>query len=230
MLSTKSGLGWSGVNGKVNDGRFITFEGGEGVGKTTQIRRLAQALNAVGIETVVTREPGGSPGAEALREVLLSGGAKPYGPFAETILFSAARIDHLDVTIRPALTAGKWVLCDRFLDSTRAYQGVLGEVDAGLIRSIERIVVGKTMPDLTLILDMPAREGLARARARSGQADRFESEGLIFHERLRHAFQALAQAEPQRCVLIDAARPPDAVAADIFSVTEQRLGLKGQGR
>ena len=138
MLSTSLGLGWSGVNGKVSDGRFITFEGGEGVGKTTQIRRLAQALNAAGIETVVTREPGGSPGAEALREVLLSGSAKAYGPFAETILFSAARIDHLDVTIRPALAAGKWVLCDRFLDSTRAYQGVLGEVDSTLIRSIER--------------------------------------------------------------------------------------------
>jgi dTMP kinase len=212
----------------VNDGRFITFEGGEGAGKTTQIRRLARALNTSGIETVVTREPGGSPGAEALREVLLSGGGKPFGAFAETILFSAARIDHLEVTIRPALHSGKWVLCDRFLDSTRAYQGVLGQVEPGLIRSIERIVVGATMPDLTLILDLPARDGLARARARSGQTDRFESEGLVFHERVRHAFQALAEAEPKRCVLIDATRPVDAIAAEIFAVVQRRLGVDGR--
>jgi len=212
----------------VSDGRFITFEGGEGVGKTTQIRRLAQALNASGIETVLTREPGGSPGAEAIREVLLSGDAKPFGPFAETILFSAARIDHLEATIRPALKSGKWVLCDRFLDSTRAYQGVLGQVEPSLIRSIERIVVGETMPDLTIILDMPARDGLARARARSGQADRFEGEGLVFHERVRHAFQALAQTEPQRCILIDAMRPVDAIAATVFEVVKSRLGFEGR--
>jgi dTMP kinase len=216
------------VNGKVSDGRFITFEGGEGVGKTTQIRRLAQALNASGIETVLTREPGGSPGAEVLREVLLSGGAKPFGPFAETILFSAARIDHLETKIRPALERGAWVLCDRFLDSTRAYQGVLGQVEPGLIRTVERIVVGATMPDLTIILDLPAREGLARARARSGQVDRFESEGLVFHERVRHAFQALAAAEPERCVLVDAMRPADAIAAEIFEVVRTRLGLEGR--
>jgi len=209
----------------VSDGRFITFEGGEGVGKSTQIRKLADNLNAVGIETVVTREPGGSPHAEALREILLSGRVKRFGPFAETILFSAARIDHLDVKIRPALKAGKWVLCDRFLDSTRAYQGVVGEVDAGLIRSIERVVVGATLPDLTIVLDMPARDGLARARSRGVAADRFESEGLVFHERLRHAFQAIAMMEPHRCVLIDAARAADLVAADVFKAVGDRLGL-----
>src|SRR5205085_2396239 len=153
-----------------------------------------------------TREPGGSPGAEALRQLLLSGGAKPYGPFAETVLFFAARDDHLCETIRPALARGRWVLCDRFADSTRAYQGVLGNVAPDLIRTLERIVVADTRPDLTFILDLPAVEGLKRAKARGAAADRFESEELAFHERLRHAFLAIAAAEPHRCVVVDASR------------------------
>jgi dTMP kinase len=206
-------------------GRFITFEGGEGVGKSTQIRRLATSLAGLGIETLLTREPGGSPHAEKLREVLLSGGAKPFGAFAETILFNAARDDHLEVTIRPALAKGVWVLCDRFIDSTRAYQGVLGEIDPALIRSMERVVVGDTVPDLTLILDMPARDGLARARARSAVIDRFEGEGLSFHEKLREAFLAIAEFEPRRCAVIDASGAPDAVAASVIAVVRQRLGL-----
>ncbi|GLS20301.1 thymidylate kinase [Labrys miyagiensis] len=204
-------------------GRFITFEGGEGVGKSTQIRRLAASLNNLGVQTLMTREPGGSPHAEKLREVLLSGGAKPFGPFAETILFNAARDDHLEATIRPALAQGIWVLCDRFIDSTRAYQGVLGEIEPDLIRSMERVVVGNTMPDLTLILDLPARDGLARARARSAQADRFEAESLSFHEKLREAFLAIAEYEPKRCAVINALGTPDAVAAVILSVVRRRL-------
>jgi dTMP kinase len=204
-------------------GRFITFEGGEGVGKSTQIRRLAASLNNLGVQTLMTREPGGSPHAERLREVLLSGGAKPFGPFAETILFNAARDDHLEVTIRPALARGIWVLCDRFIDSTRAYQGVLGEIEPDLIRSMERVVVGDTVPDLTLILDLPAREGLARARARNAQADRFEAESLSFHEKLREAFLAIAEYEPKRCAVINASGTPDAVAAVILSVVRRRL-------
>ncbi len=206
-------------------GRFITFEGGEGVGKSTQIRRLAASLNALGIETLLTREPGGSPHAEELREVLLSGGAKHFGPFAETILFYAARDDHLKVTIRPALAKGLWVLCDRFIDSTRAYQGVLGEVEPALIRSIERVVVGSTVPDLTLILDMPARDGLARVRARGAGVDRFEGESLIFHEKLREAFLAIAEFEPRRCAVVDAAGTQDDVAAKVLATVRQRLDL-----
>jgi len=206
-------------------GRFITFEGGEGAGKSTQIRRLAESLRGRGIELAMTREPGGSPGAEALREVLLSGGAKPYGPFAETVLFFAARDDHLSQTIRPALARGQWVLCDRFVDSTRAYQGVLGNIAPEMIRTLERVVVADTRPDLTLILDLPAVEGLKRARARGGAADRFESEGLAFHERLRQAFLAIAEAEPARCAVVDAARDVEAVAGEVLRVVTERLAL-----
>lgn len=206
-------------------GRFITFEGGEGVGKSTQIRRLAASLNAFGVETLLTREPGGSPHAEELREVLLSGGAKHFGPFAETILFYAARDDHLNATIRPALARGTWVLCDRFMDSTRAYQGVLGEVEPALIRSIERVVVGSTVPDLTLILDMPARDGLARVRSRGAAIDRFEGESLVFHEKLREAFLAIAEFEPRRCAVVDASASQDEVAAAILGVVRRRLDV-----
>ncbi|MDQ0392949.1 dTMP kinase [Labrys monachus] len=214
-------------------GRFITFEGGEGVGKSTQIRRLAENLAGAGVDALITREPGGSPHAEMLREVLLSGGARQFGPLAETILFNAARDDHLEVTIRPALAAGRWVLCDRFVDSTRAYQGVLGEVGPDIIRSMERVIVGETWPDLTVILDMPAASGLARARARNAAAnrgeapDRFEGESLDFHERLREAFLAIADVEPDRCVVIDADGRPDDVAAAVFAAVRSRLGLAG---
>jgi dTMP kinase len=206
-------------------GRFITYEGGEGVGKSTQIRLLATSLTAIGIETVLTREPGGSPYAEKLREVLLSGAAKPFGAFAETILFNTARDNHLEVTIRPALARGAWVLCDRFIDSTRAYQGVMGEIEPALIRSLERVVVGETVPDLTLILDMPARDGLARAKNRSNGFDRFEAESLAFHRKLREAFLAIAEHEPRRCAVIEASGPMDDVARAIFRVVRHRLLL-----
>ncbi|SFG93881.1 dTMP kinase [Methylobacterium gossipiicola] len=208
-------------------GAFITFEGGEGAGKSTQVRRLAARLRT-GHPVVVTREPGGSPKAEAIRAALLSGVAKPYGPFAEALLFSAARIDHLDTLIRPALARGETVLCDRFADSTRAYQGAAGGLAPDLVTSLERVVVGPTRPDLTLILDLDPALGLARAAKRSAEGaeagpDRFEAEALAFHTRLRDAFRAIAAAEPGRCVLIDASAEPEAVEAAIRTAVTARL-------
>src|ERR1700758_2915134 len=168
-------------------GRFITFEGGEGTGKSTQAASLAERLRSMGIGVVLTREPGGSPGAEIIRHVILSGAAKPLGPDAEAILFAAARDDHITTTIEPALAGGRWVISDRFADSTRVYQGALGHVDPLLLGGLHRITVGKLRPDLTFILDLPPEVGLERARARRGEqnADRFEAESLEFHEKLR---------------------------------------------
>ncbi len=206
-------------------GRFITLEGGEGAGKSVQAKRLEEKLTAVGLEVVRTREPGGSPHAEELREVILSGFAAQFGPEAEALLFSAARIDHLDKTIVPALERGAWVVCDRFADSTRAYQGAAGNLPPDLIGRLERVVVGANRPDLTLILDLPAEAGLGRARARRGQKrpDRFEGESLEFHETLRRAFLAIAAAEPGRCVVVDALKPEEEVAAAIWAAVEERL-------
>jgi dTMP kinase len=207
-------------------GRFITFEGGEGAGKSTQIARLSRRLAERGIEAVATREPGGSPRAERIRERVLAGAAKPFGPLAEALLFSAARIDHLKETIRPALARGAFVLCDRFSDSTRAYQGVLGDIDPSLMRALEEATIGDTRPDLTFILDVPVETGLARAAERrsAGQgADRFEREDRGFHERLRDAFLEIARREPGRCVVIDGNRDPDLVEADIWTAVTERL-------
>jgi dTMP kinase len=206
-------------------GRFITFEGGEGAGKSTHSTLLAERLKTAGIEVVLTREPGGSPGAEVIRHVILSGAAKPLGADAETMLFASARDDHLRTTIRPALQRGAWVLCDRFADSTRVYQGLVGKVDLRLINELERITVGDTKPDLTFVMDVPADVGMARASKRrgEGEADRFERETLDFHEKLRAGFRALAQSEPVRCVLIDVTAPRADVEARIWSIVEQRL-------
>ncbi|MCZ0736584.1 dTMP kinase [Phreatobacter sp. AB_2022a] len=207
-------------------GRFITFEGGEGAGKSTQARRLAEHLASLGIHAVLTREPGGSPGAEIIRHVLLSGAAEPFGPEAETILFGAARRDHLNSTILPALQRGDWVICDRFADSTRVYQGLAGKVDPAFIQALERLTVGADRPDLTLVLDLPPKIGLARvANRQQGTLDRFEREGLAFHTKLRQGFKALVEAEPERCRLIDAAREPDLVAADIRQQVLARFDL-----
>ena len=206
-------------------GRFITFEGGEGSGKSTHVRLLADQLKKMGIEVVVTREPGGSAGAEIIRHILLSGIAKPLGPETEAILFAAARDDHVRATILPALVAGKWVICDRFIDSTRVYQGALGKVDAKLIRSLERVTVGAAMPDLTFLLDVPASVGLARAKRRrgTGGTDRFEAESMAFHEELRKAYIALADKEAKRCVIIDGRAPREVVAERIWTTVEKRL-------
>jgi dTMP kinase len=206
-------------------GRFITFEGGEGTGKSTHAGMLAQRLRSFGIGIVQTREPGGSPGAEIIRHVLLSGAAKPLGAEAETILFAAARDDHVRTTIEPALAAGRWVICDRFIDSTRVYQGVLGKVAPGFIEGLERLTLDGLMPDLTFILDVPADVGLARAKKRRGEddADRFESESLAYHEKLREAYRALAERQPERCVLIDATEPRVKVAMKLWNVVTERL-------
>jgi dTMP kinase len=207
-------------------GSFITFEGGEGVGKSTQVRRIAARLSALGIDVIATREPGGSPGAEILRDFLLAGTVKPLGPKAEAILFAAARIDHIDNLIAPALTAGTWVVSDRFADSTRAYQGTVGGLDPRFLRVLERVTLCGLTPDLTVILDLPAEVGLARAarrRAAGVPADRFESENLAFHEALRNAYLAIAAAEPSRCVVVNAAQDVDAVAEAVWNAVGRRL-------
>ncbi|RDV01175.1 dTMP kinase [Undibacter mobilis] len=206
-------------------GKFITFEGGEGSGKSTHTQLLAERLRACGLDVVLTREPGGSPGAEIIRHIILSGIAKPLGTETETILFAAARDDHVNATILPALLAGKWVVCDRFIDSTRVYQGALGKVDMKLIRGLERVTVGEAMPDLTILIDVPANIGLARAKTRRGEgaADRFEAESVEFHENLRLAFLDVARQEPKRFAVIDGRPPRDVVAERVWAAVEQRL-------
>ncbi len=206
-------------------GKFITFEGGEGSGKSTQAEALARKLDAFGIGVVLTREPGGSPGAEIIRHIILSGIAQSLGEEGETLLFAAARADHVENLIRPSLTRGKWVVCDRFLNSTRVYQGVLGKVSRGMIKAIEKVTVGETMPDLTFILDVPIAVGLARARERRGNAppDRFEKEDQAFHEALNAAFRDAAVAEPARCVMIDGTRHPDIIASEVWRFVRNRL-------
>ncbi len=207
-------------------GGFITLEGGEGTGKSTQARRLVDRLLGLGHDAVATREPGGSGRAELIRDALLSGQIAPLGPVAEAMMFSAGRLDHLDETIRPALARGAFVVCDRFTDSTRVYQGALGKVDAGLLAGLERLVVGTTRPELTLVLDLDVGTGLARARARRGgriTADRFEREGEAFHEALRYAYLKNAAAEPDRCVVLDASRGADDVADAIWKATEAKF-------
>lgn len=210
-------------------GLFITFEGGEGAGKSTQIRRLAAHLEKRGIDTLVTREPGGSPGAEAVRHVILSGAAEAFGPAMEAVLFAAARNDHVEQMIRPALDAGKIVLCDRFIDSGRVYQGVTGKLDPSFMQALERVAIDGIMPNLTLILDLPAKQGLARALARRGEerADRFEKETLSFHETRRDAFLDIAAAEPERCKIIDADRSEQAVSAEIIAIVDRLLASRG---
>jgi len=207
-------------------GPFVTLEGGEGVGKSTQARRLVERLRRAGIEAIATREPGGSPGAEMLRDLLLSGKIKDLGAKAEAILFAAARIDRIDHKIAPALAAGTWVVSDRFADSTRAYQGALGGLDAGFLHALERVTLGDIRPDLTFILDLPPEIGLARATQRRGAhlaLDRFEGESIAFHEALRNAYLEIAAAEPQRCVLVDAAQSEDDVAQAIWDTVSYRL-------
>ncbi|MDI6026106.1 dTMP kinase [Corticibacterium sp. UT-5YL-CI-8] len=198
-------------------GFFITFEGGEGAGKSTQIQRLAKALQDKGHDVVVTREPGGSAGAEAVRHVILSGAAEPLGPEMEALLFAAARSDHVEQLIRPAVKRDAIVLCDRFLDSSRVYQGITGNLDPQFMAAVERVAINGMMPDLTIILDIDPAEGLRRAAARRGGdvADRFEKETIDIHRKRREAFLDIASREAERCVAIDASAEPDAVEAAI---------------
>jgi dTMP kinase len=209
----------------IRKGIFITFEGCDGTGKSTQAARLAATLRLAEQEVVETREPGGSPRAEAIRELLLSGKVAHLGAFAETMLFNAARADHLRNLIRPALERGAFVICDRFADSTRAYQGALGKVSDEIVRAAETAIVGETRPDLTVILDLPADLTLKRLGARRslGGPDRFEAEALDHHAKLRQAFLDIAKESPERCVVVSARRSVDQVAERIARIVEMRF-------
>ncbi len=205
-------------------GLFISFEGGEGTGKSTQAALLAERLRGLGRHVVRTREPGGSPGAEAIRGLLVNGAADRWSARSEALLMYAARSDHLERVIEPALGAGAIVISDRFADSTTAYQGAGGGADAAFIAAMEKGVVGNTKPDLTLILDLDVAAGLARAAARANGGARFEAKGADFHERLRQAFRDLARREPGRCRLVDASPPPEAVAKQVWVAASGLLG------
>jgi len=207
----------------VETGRLITFEGGEGAGKSTQVSILVERLRNAGRHAIATREPGGSPAAENIRETLLSGKVKQFGPFAEALLFSIARQDHIDTVISDALARGQWVVCDRFLDSTRAYQGATGGVPAPVISALERLTLHGVMPNLTIVLDIPVVEGLARMARRRGAPDRFESQDISQHERIRKAFLDIAEEESGRCVVIDARKPEALVAEDVWEAVAERL-------
>lgn len=212
-------------------GRFISFEGGEGAGKSTQVRRLIARLQGAGVEVVSTREPGGSVGAEAIRNLVLTGSVDRWSPVTETLLMYAARRDHIERTILPALERGAWVVCDRFADSTRAYQGQAGGVSGDLIGALEDHVLNGARPDLTLVFDLPVELGLERAEqfaklAGHGET-RFESKGLEFHQNLREAFLQIAKAHPDRCVLIDAGRTIDEVEAQVWPQVEKLLSSHG---
>lgn len=216
-------------------GLFVTFEGGEGAGKSTQIRLLAEALRARGFTVLTTREPGGSKGAEAVRHVLLSGAAEPYGIRMEAALFAAARSDHVEQVIRPALSAGTIVLCDRFMDSSRVYQGITGNLEPAFVEALERVAINGVVPDCTVIFDLPAAVGLERARRRAAgldaneAPDRFEKEELETHEKRREAFLDIAEREPLRCRVIDAAKPQEAVAAEVLAIVEPLLPVGAHG-
>jgi dTMP kinase len=205
-------------------GRFITFEGGEGAGKSTQLRLLADHLRRRGIDLVCTREPGGSAGAEQIRALLVSGEAGRWDGMTEALLHFAARRDHLRSTVWPALAAGRWVLCDRFADSTMAYQGFGHGLRRESLQQLYRMTVGDFAPDLTIILDIAVAAGLARAVGRNSGEDRYEKMDLGFHQRLREGFLAIAAAEPRRCAVVSAEGEADAISARILAVVEERLG------
>lgn len=207
-------------------GRFITLEGGEGAGKSTQARRLATWLAERGIACLLTREPGGAPGAEDIRALLVTGEPGRWDAVTEALLMNAARRDHVIRTIRPALAAGRWVICDRFIDSTRAYQGDAGGVPAATLEALIDAAVEDTRPDLTVILDVPPDAGLARAHGRGGAAEtRFERKGPAFHAAVREGFRRIAAADPGRCALVDAGGSESDVAAAVAAVVRDRLGV-----
>jgi len=212
----------------VNDGspgRFITLEGGEGAGKSTQIAQLKAWLEGRGKTVVATREPGGSPGAEMIRRLLVEGPAERWDGVTEALLHFAARRDHLRMTVWPALKRGAWVISDRFADSTRAYQGYGHGLDLAMLERLYDVAVGDFRPDLTLVLDLPIDVGLARAAARRGTETRYESLPIEFHERVKAGFLEIAKREPSRCVVIDAALDIDTLAATIARTVSDRLGV-----
>ena len=206
-------------------GRFITLEGGEGTGKSTQIARLAEALGRAGIDCITTREPGGAPGAEEIRKLLVEGHVERWDGFTEVLLHYAARHEHLLNTVVPAIEAGRWVICDRFADSTLAYQGYGHGVDRAAIARLHELVVGDVAPDLTLVFDLATSVGLDRANSRGDGEDRYERMGDAFHDRLRQGFLEIARDNPERCVVVDAGRDMDGVSAQVFSAVSERLGV-----
>lgn len=205
-------------------GKFITLEGGEGAGKTTLIEGLKGALERDGFTVIKTREPGGTPNAEAIRELLLSGDVERWSPVSEALLFYAARVDHVERVIRPAIERGDWVLCDRFADSTRAYQGAAGGTDRSRLDTLHKVALGDFEPDLTLVVDIDPNVGLERTWARGEKETRFEAKGSVFHERLRQAFLNIAAAEPDRCAVIDGEQPAGDVLEAALSVISSRFG------
>ena len=206
-------------------GRFITLEGGEGTGKSTLARGLGDALRAEGVGVVLTREPGGAPGADAIRALLVSGDAERWSATEESLLFAAARLNHLTHTIKPALDRGDWVVCDRFADSTMAYQGYAQGIGRETVEALYRLVVGEFVPDLTIILDVPPRVGLKRVDERKIDETRYERMKPDFHARLREAYLDIAKREPARCVVIDGTDSPDEVRAAILDAVTERLAL-----
>ncbi len=205
-------------------GYFITLEGGEGTGKSTQIALLVEKLKATGLQVVETREPGGSEGAEKIRQLLVTGNPQSWSPVAEALLISAARDDHLRRVIAPAIDDGKFVVCDRFIDSTTAYQGVGGGVNSEFLKVLETHVVGKFIPDLTLIFDLDPQTGLDRAKARAqGWEDRFEAKGLAYHQKIRQAFVEIAQKYPERCVVVDASLGVDDIEDCVWQIVSDRF-------
>lgn len=206
-------------------GYFITFEGGEGSGKSTQIQRLVTHLSEseLSVDPVVSREPGGTESAEAIRRLLVTGTAERWRAATEAMLMSASRHEHVVHVLRPALAAGKVVICDRYNDSTRVYQGIVGGVPRDDIEALNRLACGDLVPDLTILLDMDVEEGLRRASDRAGDESRFESKGIEFHQKVRSAFLDLAGRYKDRFIVVDAARPVDAVAADIIDIVMPRL-------
>jgi dTMP kinase len=209
----------------VAQGRFITFEGGEGAGKSTQVERLGARLRASGHDVLMTREPGGAPGALEIRRLLVEGAVDRWEPLSEVLLHNAARQEHVRKTVAPALNAGTWVICDRFADSTLAYQGDAQGVDRATVTRINRLAADGVWPDLTIVLDIEVADGLARARGRRDVEDRYERMGAVFHTRIRKAFLEIAQAEPERCVVIAAADDIDVIAAHVWETVRTRLSI-----
>ena len=207
-----------------NPGRFITLEGGEGAGKSTQIQVIKDYLLTCGNDVVVTREPGGTSEGQEIRNLLVSGDKDKWSPLSETLLIMADRAAHLERVIRPALAEGKYVVCDRFFDSTKAYQGVAGGLGLDVIHNLQQPVLGKTLPDVTLLLDIDPEKGLRRAQERGGEL-RFESKTLAYHRTLRNAFLDFAAKEPERIFVIDADRDVEAVSADILAVLDERINV-----
>jgi dTMP kinase len=204
-------------------GKFISFEGGEGAGKSTQTALLRNALRTRGLTARLTREPGGSPGAEEIRKLLVNGDPERWTPLAETLLFLAARADHVARIVEPALAAGEWVISDRFADSTFVYQGLARGLGVEKVQRLQRMALGEFAPDLTFVLDLDPGEGLKRARGRGGAENRFEHFNAGFHARLRAGFLDIAAASPQRCVVIDAARGQSDIARDIWAAVRERF-------